>query len=99
MLKPAILALIRHILSIAGTALVAKGYQTGDRCAADHRVGSAVHRGKSDVGKLLASVTSTRPELKPSRRFCSLAWLVPRSYGLQCKCQLAPETGQLRDVS
>ena len=26
MLKPAILALIRHILSIAGTALVAKGY-------------------------------------------------------------------------
>ena len=30
-LKPAILALIRHILSIAGTALVAKGYvQTSD---------------------------------------------------------------------
>ena len=26
MLKPAILALVRHILTIAGTALVAKGY-------------------------------------------------------------------------
>ena len=26
MLKPAILALLRHILTIAGTALVAKGY-------------------------------------------------------------------------
>jgi hypothetical protein len=26
MLKPAILALIRHVLTVAGTALVAKGY-------------------------------------------------------------------------
>ena len=26
MMKPAILALVRHILTIAGTALVAKGY-------------------------------------------------------------------------
>ena len=26
MLKPAILALVRHILTIAGTALVARGY-------------------------------------------------------------------------
>ena len=58
MLKPAILALIRQILTVAGTALVAKGYvqasdialglcpglghRTGHRRAADHRVSDLV---------------------------------------------------------
>lgn len=59
--KPAILALVRQILTVAGTAPVAKGdVQTSngeprDRCSADHRV-FALYIALSLVGAFTAGL-------------------------------------------
>ena len=50
MLKPAILALIRQILTVAGTALVAKGACPSLRCRTGHRR-AAYHRVRGLVGR------------------------------------------------